>query len=95
MQITKSDIEHIAELSKLNLNDEQIEKYTKDMQNIISFTEQIQEVDTENVKESAFALDAFNVFRKDEIKDSLDRDLLLKNAPSSNGVQYQIPPILE
>ncbi len=95
MQITKKDIEHIAELSKLNLSEEQIENYTKDMQNIVSFTEQIQEVDTDNVAESAFALDAYNVFRKDEVKKSLDREQLLSNAPSSNGVQYQIPPILE
>lgn len=95
MDITKKDIEHIAKLSMLNLSEEEIEGYTKDMQNIVSFAEQIQEVDTENVAESAFALDAYNVFRKDEVKESFDRDLLMQNAPSSNGVQYQLPPVIE
>ena len=95
MEITKKDIEHIAILSSLNLSDEEIEGYTKDMQNIVSFAEQIQEVNTDDAKESAFALDSYNVFRKDEVKESFDRELLLQNAPSSNGVQYQLPPIIE
>ena len=94
MEITKKDIEHIATLSMLNLSENEIEGYTKDLQNIVAFAEQIQEVDTENVAESAFALDAYNVFRKDEVKGSFDRDLLLSNAPSSNGVQYQLPPVI-
>ena len=94
MEITRKDIEHIATLSMLNLSEEEIDGYTKDMQNIVSFAEQIQEVDTENVAESAFALDAYNVFRKDEVRESFDRELLLSNAPSSNGVQYQLPPVI-
>ena len=68
--------------------------YTKDMQNIVSFAEQIQEVNTDHVSESAFALDAYNVFRKDEVKSSFDRELLMQNAPSSNGVQFQLPPVI-
>lgn len=94
MEITRKDIEHIANLASLNLSEEEIEGYTIDMQNIVSFAEQIQEVNTENVAESAYALDSYNVFRKDEIKESFDRDLLLKNAPSTNGVQYQLPPVI-
>ena len=95
MEITKKDIEHIANLSMLNLSDEEIEGNTKDMQNIVAFAEKIQEVDTENVSESAFALDSYNVFRKDEVRESFDRELLLKNAPATNGVEYQIPPVME
>lgn len=95
MEITKKDIEHIANLSNLNLSDEEIENYTKDMQNIVEFAEQINDVDTENVDISAFALDTYNVFRKDEVKDSLDRDLLLQNAPSTNGTAYQLPSMVE
>lgn len=95
MEITRKDVEHIATLSMLNLSEEEIEGYTKDMQNIVSFAEQIQEVNTDNVAESAFALDAYNVFRKDEVRESFDRELLLQNAPSSNGVQYQLPPVIE
>ena len=95
MQITKNDIEHIAALSMLNLSNEETEGYAKDLEDILTFVDKINELDTDNIEESAFALDSVNVFRKDEVRESLDRELLMQNAPSSNGVQYQIPPILE
>lgn len=95
MEITKKDIEHIANLSMLNLSDLEIERYTKDMQEIVAFAEQVNEVDTENVDISAFALDTYNVFRKDEVKESLSKELLLQNAPSSNGEAYQLPSMME
>ena len=91
MEIKKEDIMHIAELSMLNLSEQEIEGYTKDMQEIVDFANQINELDTENIDISAFASDAYNVFRKDEVKESFDRELLLKNAPSSNGEAYSLP----
>ena len=95
MEITKKDIEHIADLSLLNLSEQEIERYTKDMQDIVSFAEQVNEVDTEGVDISAFALDTSNVFRKDEVRESLERESLLQNAPSTNGEAYQIPSMME
>ena len=95
MELNKNDIEHIADLSMLNLSEKEIEGYTSDMKELIAFAEQINEVETEGVDISAFALDTYNVFRKDEIKSSLDRESLLQNAPSSNGEAYQLPAILE
>ena len=94
MEITRKDIEHIANLSMLNLSEEEIDGYAKDMEEIISFVDKINELDTDNLEESAFALDACNVFRKDEVRESFDRYLLLSNAPSSNGVQYQLPHVI-
>lgn len=95
MEITKKDIEHIADLSMLSLSEAEIDRYTKDMQGIVSFAKQVNEVDTEGVDISAFALDTYNVFREDEVKTSLDRELLLQNAPSSNGEAYALPSMVE
>ena len=95
MEITKNDIEHIAKLSMLNLSEDEIEGYAKDMQEIMEFAQTINEINTDNVTESAFALDSYNVFRKDEVRESMDREELLKNAPSTNGVAYQLPPVIE
>lgn len=95
MEIKREDIEHIADLSMLNLSEEEITGYTKDMQEIVNFANQINELDTENIDISAFVSDAYNVFRKDEIKESFDRELLLKNAPSSNGEAYSLPSMME
>ena len=91
MEIKREDIMHIADLSMLNLSEDEIEGYTKDMQEIVEFANQINELDTEGIDVSAFASDAYNVFRKDETRESFDRELLLKNAPSSNGEAYSIP----
>ncbi len=95
MEIKKEDIKHIANLSMLNLSDEEIEKYTKDMEQIVEFANKINEIDTSKIEESAFALDATNVFRKDEVRESFDRELLLSNAPSSNGEAYSLPNVME
>ncbi len=95
MTIKREDIEHIADLSMLSLKEDEIEEYTKSMQEIVEFATKINEVETEGVDVSAFALDNFNVFRKDEVKESLDRELVLKNAPTSNGEAFSLPGMNE
>ena len=73
MEIKKEDIKHIANLSMLNLSDEEIEKYTKDMEQIVGFANKVNEIDTSSTEISAFSNDNVNVFRKDEVRKSLDR----------------------
>lgn len=92
--INKDEIKHIADLSMLNLTDEEVEKYTTNMQEIVGFANKINELETDGVTESAFALDTYNVFRRDEVRESFDRDMLLKNAPSSNGEAYSLPGMM-
>ena len=95
MEIKREDIEHIAKLSMLNLSDEEITRYTKDMEQIVGFANKINDIDTSEIEESAFALDAKNVFRKDGVRESFDRDLLLSNAPNSNGEAYSLPNVMD
>ena len=95
MNIKKEDIEHIAKLSMLNLSETEIEKYRASMEEIVGFANKINELDTDGIEESAFASNMCNVFRKDEVKESFDRDELLKNAPSSNGEAYSLPSTME
>ena len=92
--INKEEIKHIAELSMLSLSEEEIQKYTVNMQDIVEFANKVNSLDTDGVTESAFALDTFNVFRKDEVRESFDRDELLENAPSSNGEAYSLPSMM-
>ena len=95
MNIKKEDIEHIAKLSMLNLSETEIEKYRASMEEFVGFANKINELDTDGIEESAFASNMCNVFRKDEVKESFDRDELLKNAPSSNGEAYSLPSMME
>lgn len=95
MEISKEEIKHIANLSMLNLSEEEVTKYTKDMEQIVEFANKINEIDTSSTEISAFSNDKVNVFRKDEVRESFDRELLLSNAPSSNGEAYSIPNVMD
>ena len=92
--VYKEEIKHIADLSMLNLSEDEIQKFTAHMQDIVEFANKVNSLETEGVTESAFALDTFNVFRKDEVRDSFDREELLQNAPSSNGEAYSLPSMM-
>ena len=95
MEIKNEDIMHIAKLSMLNLSENEVEKYRENMQDIVEFANTINELNTEGIEEAAFATEASNVFRKDEVKSSFNREELLKNAPSSNGEAYSLPSMME
>jgi aspartyl-tRNA(Asn)/glutamyl-tRNA(Gln) amidotransferase subunit C len=92
--INNEEIKHIADLSMLNLSEKEIQKFTEHMQGIVEFANKVNSLDTEGVTESAFALDTFNVFRKDEVRESFDREELLQNAPTSNGEAYSLPSMM-
>ncbi len=91
MAISSEEVKHIAALSMLNLSEEEINKYTNNLQEIVEFANKINELNTDGVGESTVATNAFNVFRKDEPRNPLDRELLLSNAPTSNGEAYSLP----
>lgn len=95
MEIKKEDVMHIAKLSMLNLSEEELTKYASNMQDIVNFANTINELDTDGIEEAAFISEASNVFRKDEVRESFNREELLKNAPSSNGEAYSLPSMME
>lgn len=95
MKITKEQVEHVAHLARLNLTDEEKEQMTKDLEAIIDFADQLNALDIENVEPTAHVIPIQNVFRKDEVRESLDRDELLKNAPSQKDGCFSVPKIVE
>ena len=95
MQIRKEEIIHIAKLANLNLTEEEIEKYTNDMQDILALANTINQVDTEGVDEKASLEEKYNVFRKDDVKVFKDRDDLLQNAPAQEDGMFRIPKVIK
>lgn len=95
MGVSRDDIIHIAKLSRLEFTDEELEKYTKDLDNIVNFANTLTEIDVTGVKPTNHILDIKNVFRKDEVKPSYDRDLILKNAPTKAGGCVSVPKVVE
>ncbi len=95
MKITKEQVTHVANLARLNLTEEEKEQMTKDMEAIIAFADQINALDIKDVKPTDHIIPINNVFRKDEIVPSMDRDLLLSNAPSKENGCFSVPQIVE
>lgn len=94
MQISKEEIVHIAKLASLNLTEQEIEKYTGDMQEILEFANTINNVDTTGFDETIGANEKYNVFRKDEVVEYGDKEELLKNAPSQDEGMFRIPKVI-
>jgi len=95
MKITQQKVEYVAKLARLSLTDEQKERLTGEMGNIISFADKLSELDTSGVEASAHAIAVENVFREDEIKPSYNRDEILANAPSQQSGCFSVPKIVE
>ncbi len=94
-RITKDQVEHVAHLARLSLNEQEIETYTAQLDKIIDFAEQLNELDTEGVEPTTHVLEMSNVLREDEVRESLSREDALKNAPDQQNGQVRVPAVLE
>jgi aspartyl-tRNA(Asn)/glutamyl-tRNA(Gln) amidotransferase subunit C len=94
MHISKEEILHIAKLADLELNDNEIEKYTENLQEILNFANIVNNAPTEGLNVTIGANEKKNVFRKDEIKVFEDNEALLQNAPSKEQNMFKIPKVI-
>ena len=95
MKVTKEDLQNVAVLSRLAIPADQEDKYIDQMDKILTYMDNLSELDTENVKPTTYALPMQNVFRKDEVKASLDREAALANAPLKEEGYFKVPKVLE
>lgn len=94
MPITKNDILKIAALARLELTPEELDQLTRDLAQIITYVEQIRQVDTEGIVPRTQFIAKENVFREDVVKPSLPREKALGNAPDHDGVYFKVPRVL-
>ena len=94
MNVSKEEIIYIANLARLDLTEAEIEAYRKNMEEIIGFANTINQVNTENINESTGISENVNRFRKDEVKEFEDEELLYKNAPSMENGMFHLPSVL-
>jgi aspartyl-tRNA(Asn)/glutamyl-tRNA(Gln) amidotransferase subunit C len=89
------EVKHVANLARLAITEEEAEKLTNDLDAIISFAEELNELDTENVEPTSHVLDMKNIFREDVSKPGLPVEEVLKNAPDHENGQIKVPAIIE
>lgn len=93
-RISTEQVKHVANLARLAVTEEEVEKFTKQLDAIIIFAEQLNELDTENVEPTYHVLDLKNVLREDIPQQGLPREEVLKNAPEHQDGQIKVPSIL-
>lgn len=94
MKISENDVERLAMMSRLDLTAEDKEVYMKSLNAALESLDIVQEPDTSLVQPAAHVLPVRNVFREDTLQPSLDKDLVLANAPEAEAGLFKVPRIL-
>ena len=95
MSIDKSDIEHLCNLSKLNLDDEEQFLFLSQMQSILDMIEELQEVNTGDIEPMAHPLQMTQRLRDDEVTEFNDREKYQKNTDFAEDGFYKVPKVIE
>lgn len=95
MSINKETLEKIAHLARLEFDEKSEEKMLKDMNNMLSFVEKLQELDTDNVEPLQAMSFEVNQLREDKVKEHLAREKGLKNAPKKDQKYFRVPKVIE
>ncbi len=93
-RISANDVRKVAQLARLQLSDEVIETFTPQLEEIIDFVAQLEEIDTTNVAPTTRAVEVVNVCREDVVYTTEVREELLDLAPEREGDFYRVPKIL-
>lgn len=94
MQLSRDEIQKVAALARLEFAEDELEAFAEQLGNIVTFVDQLSEVDTDGVEEMAHPLDVHSVVRPDVPSAGLSREEALANSPSHNGEFFQVPPVM-
>jgi len=94
--LSKEEIQHIASLARIGLNDKDIEKYQKDLSAVLDYFKQLEEVNTDGIEPIGHITGMQNVFRNDKFEDfgSPGKEAILKNAPEVKDGQVKVKSVL-
>ena len=95
MKITKQEVEHVAGLARLELSENEKANLIDKLSNILTYVEQLNELDTKGVAPTSHVLDISNVMREDVPHESLSQEKALANAPEKAAGHYRVPLIIE
>jgi aspartyl-tRNA(Asn)/glutamyl-tRNA(Gln) amidotransferase subunit C len=95
MELSRERVEHIADLAKLALSDEEIGRYQAQLSAILAYFEDLKALDTEEIPPTATVLPLRSVMRADEVEPTLQREKALENAPDAEDGCFKVPAVLE
>lgn len=94
MSVTRKDVEYIASLSKLKFEENELDNFTHQLNDILAYVEKLNELDTENVEPLSHPVENNNVFREDELKPSISTEEALKNSPNKTEEFFRVPKVI-
>jgi len=95
MKLSHDQVRHIAWLARLGLSEEDVEKFSLQLSNILENFEILKQVDTTDISPATHTIPLQNVFRKDDVADSYPQAEILSNAPRREGDCFKVQAILE
>jgi aspartyl-tRNA(Asn)/glutamyl-tRNA(Gln) amidotransferase subunit C len=95
MKLSREEVEHIADLARLALSDEEVARYQGQLSTILEHFEHLQELETDDIPPTASVLPLRSVMRADEARPPLERERILQNAPEARDGCFKVPAVLE
>jgi aspartyl-tRNA(Asn)/glutamyl-tRNA(Gln) amidotransferase subunit C len=93
--IAREDVEHVAELARLELTSAEKAQFIAQLNDILTYFEKLDELDTSDVEPTSHVIPMANVWRDDEARPSLERPTVLQNAPEASHFFFKVPRIIE
>ena len=94
MSVTIQDVEHIAELARLEFTEEEKGKLTAQLNSILAYMEQLNKLDTSAIEPLSHVIELSNVFLEDVMKPGLAKEDALKNAPAKTEQFFKVPKVI-
>jgi len=94
MKISREEVIHVADLARLDIDKEHIEKFALQLGKILEYVDTLENVDTTGVRPTTHAISMTNAFREDEEKSRFDRDSALANAPDKADGNFIVPKVV-
>lgn len=95
MKLSFEEVENIAELARLQLSEDEINRFREQLSDILDYAARLQSLDTSGIAPTSSVLPERSVLRPDEVLPSLSLKELLSNAPDTEKGQFRVPPVLE
>jgi aspartyl-tRNA(Asn)/glutamyl-tRNA(Gln) amidotransferase subunit C len=95
MEITVSDVEHVARLARLELSQDEKTLFAGQMGDILGYVEKLKELNTEGILPTSHAVPMENAFREDGVRSSIGVEKALANAPDRVESFYRVPKVIE
>ena len=92
--LSADDVRAIADLARLELSDDEIEMYQKQLSDILGYFQKLNELDTSHISPTSSVLPLKNVMREDTAGEALPVDEVVANAPDSDGEQFRVSAVL-